>query len=137
MKKIIVLFFSFFALHAAGKYDGVYFTDSEEALSLTFVNYYPYQDIVDLRISTTDAGTIVNNRPYANLSTVANLSGIVTADMQRIREASHLVNPPEVVNALGLTLTDHQFLMSLMGALIGFLYSFGLIYTILNIARGR
>jgi hypothetical protein len=142
MKKIFFLLFSLFTLsNAAGTYDSYAFTDTEEKYALFFVNYYTSADFTAIGLSSSDASAIIGLRPISLLSNVANNSNITGTDMLRIREASHRVSIPDQndsmtqYNALGVRVFDFNFLMALMGALIGFAFAFFLIYSILKIGK--
>ena len=144
MKKIIIALFSLFALsHASGTYDGYFFTDTEEKYALFFCNYYTSSDIVANGLASNDATNILSNRPISALLTVSNISTISGTDMERIREISHIVSIPDQnttmtsYNALGVKVSDFNYLMALCGLLIGFIFAFALITSIQNIAKGK
>ncbi len=144
MKKIIISLFSLFALsHASGTYDTYTFTDTEERYALFFVNYYTAGDIQSIGLNSTDSTNILNLRPITSLLDVANLSSTTGTDMKRIREVSHLVSIPDQnttmtsYNALGVKVSDFNYLMALCGLLIGFIFAFALISSIQNIAKGK
>lgn len=144
MKKIIIALFSLFALsHGAGVYDTYSFTDTEEKYALFFCNYYTSSDIVATGLASNDATNIINLRPISSLLNVSNISTVSGTDMERIREISHIVAIPDQnitmtsYNALGVKVSDFNYLMALCGLLIGFIFAFALITSIQNIAKGK
>lgn len=144
MKKLVLSLFSLSALlYSAGTYDTYVFTDDEEIYSLHFVNTALSTEISSIGLTTTDATAIIGLRPITTLLTVANNTNITGRDMLLIRSRSYAVDIPDhsVYNAyhasLGIKIYDYNFLMALMGVLMGFLFAFGLIYSILNISRHK
>lgn len=142
MKKIIFVLFSFCSLaFSAGTYDGYTFTDEEEKYSLHFLNTALTAEITGLSLTTTDATAIQGLRPITSLATVASNSNISGRDMLQIRSRSYAVDIPDhsIYNnytPLGIKQYEFNFLMALMGSLIGFSFVFFLVYTVVNISRG-
>lgn len=151
MKRIIFLLALFFSLsNAAGTYDTFAFTDEEEKYSLFFCNTATSTEMTNTGLAAADYTAISGLRPFANstpalisssLLSIANNANITANDMKRIRERSYTMIIPDhndsmtQYNALGIQVFQFNFLMSLMGALIGFAFAFFLIYGILNIGK--
>lgn len=130
------------SLSAAGTYDGYAFTDEEEKYSLHFVNTALITDITGLGLTTNDATAIRGLRPISSLASVASNSNIAGTDMLQIRSRSYAVDIPDhsIYNgytSLGIKQYDHNFLIALLGSLIGFSFAFLLVYSVLNIARNK
>ncbi|MDP3465345.1 MAG: hypothetical protein Q8R86_06200 [Sulfuricurvum sp.] len=153
MKKIIFTFFSLFALsYGAGTYDTFVFTDTEEKYSLFFCNTATSAEMVAIGLASADYTAISGLRPLLNstssqisssLLSVANNTNLTGNDMKRIRERSYTISIPDQnttmtsYNALGIKVSDFNYLMALTGLLIGFIFAFALISSIQNIARGK
>lgn len=142
MKRIFFLLALLFNLsNAAGTYDTYFFTDTEEKYSLFWLNYHTSADFTAAGLASADATAIISLRPITLLLNVANNTNITGTDMLRIREASHRISIPDQnttmtdYNALGIKVFDFNFLMALMGGLIGFAFAFFLVYSILNIGK--
>ena len=144
MKKIILflsLFFSF--LQGAITLQTVSFTDQEQNASAYFVSYYPYQSFIDLGLTSTQVGYIMNCRDNninvssdVMLSCVSN-AGLTSSNLRRIRENSYLIDWSLVTNSLGINQRAYVTIMGVLGALIGFTFAFFLIYTVVNISRNK
>ncbi len=112
MKRIILFVALFFSLSsAAGTYATVPFTTDEELASNYMIAYYPYQSFVDLGLSATSVNTYIMPCRYSYTPTLS------------------------CVLSKGLSSFQFNFLMALMGGLIGFAFAFFLIYGILNIGK--
>lgn len=68
-----------------GTYDGVIFSSSEEAAALAIANGSTLDALKAGGVAATPAGLIVNNRPWATLKAVSDLSGIATATMTALK----------------------------------------------------
>lgn len=138
MRKLLLLSFLFFSsllsLHASGTYSGIYFTDYEEEASLYLCNYYSKQTFKDLGFGNTDANAIVNNRVnlYTSITDIDNLSSIGSADLDKIKKESHLIDWNIYTDDFGLTLTQTNFLYGLTGLLIGFTFLFASVYVLIS-----
>lgn len=132
-KSIFFLFLVYNSLFAAGTYDGVDFTDYEEQAALYLCNYYPYQLFIDLSISSTDSGRIIDARtvPFIHISEVANISGIDAVDMYKIRAQSHLIDWNIYTDDFGMTLHQTNFIYALTGVLVGFVFLFAFVFMII------
>ncbi|MDD2358720.1 MAG: hypothetical protein PHX13_12495 [Thiovulaceae bacterium] len=142
MKKIILFLSLFFSLsYGAITLKTVTFTDQEQNASAYLVSYYPYQSFIDLQLTSTQVGYIMtcrnNNTAQASMLSCASSAGLTTANLMRIREASYLIDWSLVTNALGINQRAYTTIMGLMGALIGFIVAFFLIYTVVNISRNK
>lgn len=144
MKKLVLSLFSLSALlYSAGTYDTYLFTDEEEIYSLHFLNTALSTDITGIGLASADATAILGLRPIVSLATVANNTNITGRDMVLIRSRSYAVDIPDhsfyndYHTSLGIKIYDYNFLMALMGVLMGSLFAFGLIYSILNISRHK
>lgn len=144
MKRILLfvaLFFSF-SHGATVTFKTVTFTDQEQNQTSVVLNYSSYIDFINLGFSGTSAGYILNCRNILTptLTCVSN-SGLVTSDLMRLREYSYLIKLPDQntsmtqYNSLGIQVFQFNFLMALMGGLIGFAFAFFLVYAILNIGK--
>lgn len=123
MKKIIFLLTSLYSFsYSAGTYDTYYFTDYEENASLYFLNYYDNQDFVNIGLTTADASAIQLLRPITSLSVFASNANFTGTDLLKIRCKSHIIDWNIYTDALGLTLTQTNFLFGLSGVLFGFTF---------------
>lgn len=139
MKKILFLLFSLSALsYGAITLKTVVFNDLEETQSTYVIKYQPYQYLINLQLTATQAGYIMtcrnNGTPTLSCGSTA---GLTTANLMRIRESGYLQENQYSLNSLGLKPSDHNYLMGFVGLLIGVLFAFGLIYSVMNISRHR
>lgn len=138
MKKSIVSLFLLFSLsNAAGTYDGISFTDSEEQIGLYLCNYMPYQDFINLSFSSNNANSVVTGRSYATFLDCSNNSGMTSTTTKRLWEHTHYVDLRLLTNNLGLSYRDSYFLSGLAGLLIGFSFFLLIGYMAIRIARRR
>lgn len=139
MKKILLLLLSLCTFSfGAITLKTVVFNDLEENLSTYEIKYQPYQYFINMQLTATQAGYILtcrnNGTPTLSCGSTA---GLTTVDLMRIREASYLPENQYAVNALGLKPSDYNYLMGFIGLLIGALFAFGLIYSVMNISRHK
>lgn len=138
MKKIIILLFSLYSFSfGAITLKLVDFNDIEENQSTFVISYQSQQYLSDLPLSSQRVTNVLTcrNNGTPTLTCISN-AGFTTADLLRVREAGYLQeNQP--INALGIKTFDYNFLMALLGLLIGVLFAFGLIYSVMNISRER
>lgn len=144
MKRILLLVALFFSFShgATVTFKTVTFTDQEQNQTSVVLNYSSYQDFINLGYTATKVGyvTTCRNSLTPTLTCVSN-AGLATADLMRLREYSYLVKLPDQntsmtqYNALGIQVFQFNFLMALMGGLIGFAFAFFLVYSILNIGK--
>lgn len=126
------MFFLFYnSLFADVTIKNVYFTDYEENATLYFVNYYPYQDFIDIRLGSSDSRAIVRDRPFTSLTDLADNVSMSTDQYNYLRQASHLVDWNVYTDDFGMTLHQTNFTYAILGTLVGFTFLLGVVAIIL------
>ncbi|MBW2456345.1 MAG: hypothetical protein JRI68_17630, partial [Deltaproteobacteria bacterium] len=70
----------------AGTYDGVTFDEATAQTALEITNLATGEQLAAGGVSTSPRNVILNNRPWANLATLADFSGIGPATMQALKD---------------------------------------------------
>lgn len=139
MKRLIFSIALLFSLsHASATYQGIYFDDYEVNATTYLITYYPYSTFMSLNFSSVYSQYIIDcrNSGTPTLSCL-NSKGFTSGHFNRIREQSHLIDWNIATNSLGITDRDYHFLMAFSAVLIGFVFLFFLLYTVVKIATRR
>ena len=134
-KKFLLVYFLFYSTaHAEGTYSGIYFTSYEENATIYLANYYPYAHFKDLRITSTTSKNLVNGRKhnlYSSIDDIDSVSGISGTQLAYLRQDSHLIDWNNYTTDWGMTLHEQNFIYALLGTMIGFVFMFFFILTII------
>ena len=136
IKKAVLLFFLFHSsLFASGTYSGIYFTDYEENATIYLANYYSYAYFKNLRISATTSKNLVNDRKknlYTSIPDIDNVRGISGTQLSYLKQDSHLIDWNKFTTDWGLTLHEQNFIYALLGTILGSIFLFFFIYSIVR-----
>lgn len=105
----------------------VTFDDYEQNASTHLVKYYPYQDFIDIGLSSTSSAYILACRDNDTPTLTCVSNALNSSELMRIREKSHLIDWNVYTDELGMTLHQTNFLYGLTGLLIGIGFYFGFI----------
>jgi len=125
MKFIFFLILPLF-LFSQGTYKNVFFTDDEENLTLLFLNNTDYTDLKSIINKNTLTKNIILKRKnlglYSSLSQFVSNNSVNTLDMFNLRTVAPNKMTNDYVYRFGLTFFQFNFLMSIIGAFIGFMF---------------
>jgi hypothetical protein len=139
MKFILPFLFIICFSSASGTYDGVYFTDLEENMTLLFVNHADYRTLYYVLKSSTEANNILSerlqNRDNGGITSIQQLADIYyigTDDLYDLKQYSYKWTADLIIDPkIGTTYPQTNFLFALSGILVGFIVMFGFIRTVL------
>lgn len=133
MFHIFFLLISLFNLsNASITLNGVTFDDYEQNASTYLVQYYPYQDFLNIGLSSSSSSYILACRDNGTPSLTCVSNALNSSDLLRIREKSHLIDWNVYTDEFGMTLHQTNFLYGLTGLLVGFGFYIGFISLIVR-----
>lgn len=112
--------------------NGVTFDDYEQNASTYFVQYYPYQDFINIGLSSASSSYVLACRDNGTPSLSCASNTLSSSDLLRIRENSHLIDWNVYTDEFGMTLHQTNFLYGLTGLLVGFGFYIGFISLIVR-----
>ena len=134
-KSCFIIFLIHSSLFASGTYSGIHFTDYEENATIYLANYYSYAHFKDLRISATTSKNLVNDRKenlYTSIPDIDNVRGISGTQLSYLKQDSHLIDWNIFTTDWGLTLHEQNFIYALLGTILGSIFLFFFIYSIVR-----
>lgn len=127
IRLLSIVSFIFSLSNASITLKGVTFDDYEQNASTYLVQYYPYQDFLNIGLSSTSSAYVLACRDNDTPTLTCVSNALNSSDLMRIREKSHLIEWNVYTDELGMTLHQTNFLYGLTGLLVGFGFYFGFI----------
>jgi len=129
--------------NAEGTYSGVYFTDQEENMTLLLVNHASYQDLYNVIKKSTTVTNILNesyfNRDDGGITSIDQLDmipGVGPVTLYRLKQYSYKWTSDIIINPkFGTNYPQTNFLYALSGILIGFVFMFGVITSVISFRK--
>lgn len=127
IRLLSIVSFIFSLSNASITLKGVTFDDYEQNASTYLVQYYPYQDFLNIGLSSTSSAYVLACRDNDTPTLTCVSNALNSSDLMRIREKSHLIEWNVYTDEFGMTLHQTNFLYGLTGLLVGFGFYFGFI----------